>query len=221
MNRKHRHAHTITHTLFKKKNPKLVNQIQWMEAHRFSETLKSNMNINMLQAQSELKFLSVALVLSLKKNQVPSYTQGACKPGWEELINIVTLRWRPKWHPREASECLWHLVHPAIFHVPCEDCIQRGYHQDGDNAGLLTITSMICPEVCSPEVPTQSTANLPGHLQIVPRNISNIHQPPKRCDYITKPRRIPRVLLGEGLINYTQEPNIQDQCYMERVSWVL
>lgn len=95
-------------------------------------------------------------------------------------------------HPREASECLWHLVHPDVFRVPCEDCNQRGYHQDRDNAGMLTITSVVCPEVCSPEVPTQSTPNLPGHLHIVPRNFSNIHQPPKRCDYITKHRSPPR-----------------------------
>lgn len=69
--------------------------------------------------------------------------------------------------------------------------------------------------------PPQSTANLPGYLQIVPRNFSNIYQLPKRCDYITEPRRIPRVFLGEGLTNCTQEPKSQDQCYLESISWDL
>lgn len=124
--------------------------------------------------------------------------QEAFKTEWEELINTVTLGWRPGWHPWEASECLQYLVHPHIFWVLYKDCNQQGYHWDRDNVECWL--SLLCPQPWNP---------YPEHCQppicrLFLGNFSNMYQPYERWESILD---APRKMFWP-LTNYTHKPNI-------------
>lgn len=165
---------------------------------------ENNLNINMLQAKSELAFCHVVQVLSLEKNLAPSYTQRAYEPEERSSLMPSHSDGDPSGiSEKQACECFWHLAHPDICNVPHEDCFQLGYHGNGDDAGALAITIAACPLVHTPEIPTQ-------HIQ-PPRTsadcfqeISHIYINPKKGGrkkyvYIEKPISIPGMLPGECL----------------------
>lgn len=58
---------------------------------------------------------------------------------------------------------------------------------------------MVCPEICTTEPPPRvlQAPRTPAYCS--QKFLKYTPTSPKRCDYITKPRSIPRVLLGESL----------------------
>lgn len=157
----------------------------------------------MLQAksESELKFRPVAQVCSLEKNQALSYPGSlqAWMRGvhWHSHTQMET----PNGIPGKHLEHLWHLVHPDICYVPYKHCSQPGYHWDGNIPGVLTISSVVCPDVHTPEVPTREHCQF---LKIVSRKFLKCistqreveQKKKKQYIYIYKPRKIPRMLPG-------------------------
>lgn len=83
------------------------------------------MNINRSQAKSGLKFLSWGSSPCLGEES-RGITPGTYKPKGEEFIKAVPLRWKPKWHPRETSECLRHLVYQTFSMSPLRTVTSEG-----------------------------------------------------------------------------------------------